>query len=247
MLLWHHGSPQTGAVLPPVAEAAASAGLDVVSVARPAYGGAARELYRDVRSVAVGLERVLEAFDLDDIVSVGASGGGPHALACAAVMPGRVRGVVTLAGIAPFRPGDESWFEGMADPLGLRTAAEGFEVSGARLEVEEFDPTSFIAADYAALESSWSSLGADVAASEEWGSDGLVDDDVAFTRPWGFDIGNIETPVVVAHGDLDRVVPFSHGEELAAGLRNATLLRIDGAGHISVLEHLSEALAALPR
>ncbi|CAL4858969.1 alpha/beta fold hydrolase [Microbacterium sp. MM2322] len=244
VLLWHHGSPQTGAILPPVAEAAAAAGLDVVSVARPAYGGAPRHLGRTVRDVADGLVPVLEALDLRDVISVGASGGGPHALGVAAVSD-RVSGVVTLAGIAPFDPDDPTWFAGMADPGGLQAAAKGVEARTAHLEVEEFDPSSFVDADYRALESTWASLGADVAASAEWGSDGLVDDDLAFTRPWGFALSDIAVPVIVVQGGLDRVIPPAHGTALADGLPHVLLQRVPDAGHIAVLDHLAEALAAL--
>jgi pimeloyl-ACP methyl ester carboxylesterase len=244
VLLWHHGSPQTGAVLPPVAEAAGAAGLDVVSVARPAYGGAPRHLGRTVRDVADGLVPVLEALDLRGVISVGASGGGPHALGVAAVSD-RVAGVVTLAGIAPFVPGDPTWFAGMADPGGLQAAAEGIEARTAHLEVEEFDPSSFVDADYRALETTWASLGANVAASAQWGSDGLVDDDLAFTRPWGFALADIAVPVVVVQGGLDRVIPPSHGTALADALPHALLQRVPDAGHIAVLDHLAEALAAL--
>ncbi|GAB2710765.1 pimeloyl-ACP methyl ester carboxylesterase [Microbacterium marinum] len=245
VLLWHHGSPQTGAVLPPVQAAADAAGLDVVSVARPAYGGAARSLGRTVRDVAVGLARVLEALDLRDVVSVGASGGGPHALAVAAVSPRRVAGVVTLASIAPYRPGDDAWFEGMADPSGLRAAIDGLGARTAHVEVDEFDPTSFVEADYRALETTWASLGTDVAASDQWGPDGLVDDDLAFTRPWGFDLAEVEVPVIVVQGGLDRVIPPAHATAIAEALPHALLQRIPDAGHIAVLDHLPAALAAL--
>ena len=245
VLLWHHGSPQTGAVLPPVQDAADAAGLDVVSVARPAYGGAARHLGRTVRDVADGLAEVLDALDLRDVVSVGASGGGPHALAVAAVSPERVAGVVTLASIAPFRPRDDAWFAGMADPSGLRAAAAGLDARTAHVEVEEFDPSSFVDADYRALETTWASLGADVAASDQWGPDGLVDDDLAFTRPWGFDLAEVHAPVVVVQGGLDRVIPPAHATAIADALPHGLLRLVPDAGHIAVLDHLPEALAAL--
>ncbi|SDG90856.1 alpha/beta fold hydrolase [Microbacterium sp. 77mftsu3.1] len=247
VLLWHHGSPQTGAVLPPVAAMADAAGFDVVSIARPAYGGAPRLPGRSVRDAAARAADVLDILDLRDVVSVGASGGGPHALGVAALSPERVAGVVTLASIAPFRPGDASWFSGMADPSGLRSATAGIASRTAHLEVEEFDPTSFVEADYRALEETWASLGEDVAASARWGSDGLVDDDVAFTRPWGFALADVVAPVMVLQGELDRVIPPSHATAIAGGIPQATLLRIPDVGHIAVLDHLPAALAALQR
>ncbi len=245
VLLWHHGSPQTGAVLPPVAAMADAAGLDVVSIARPAYGGAPRLPGRTVRDAAERVVEVLEILDLQGVMSVGASGGGPHALGVAAVSPQRVAGVVTLASIAPFRPGDASWFSGMADPSGLRSATAGIASRTAHLEVEQFDPNSFVEADYRALEGTWASLGEDVAASAQWGSDGLVDDDVAFTRPWGFALADVVAPVVVVQGELDRVIPPSHATAIAGGITRATLVRIPDVGHIAVLDHLPTALAAL--
>ncbi|WP_060915100.1 alpha/beta fold hydrolase [Microbacterium oleivorans] len=247
VLLWHHGSPQTGAVLSPVAAMADAAGLDVVSIARPAYGGAPRLPERSVRDAAARAAEVLDILDLRNVVSVGASGGGPHALGVAALSPERVAGVITLASIAPFRPGDGSWFSGMADPSGLRSATAGIASRTAHLEVEEFDPTSFVDADYRALEETWASLGEDVAASAQWGLDGLVDDDVAFTRPWGFALADVVAPVMVVQGELDRVVPPSHAAAIVDCIARATLLRIPDAGHIAVLDHLSTALAALRR
>ena len=100
-------------------------------------------------------------------------------------------------------------------------------------------------ADYRALEGTWASLGEDVAASAQWGSDGLVDDDVAFTRPWGFALADVVAPVVVVQGELDRVIPPSHATAIAGGITRATLVRIPDVGHIAVLDHLPTALAAL--
>ena len=152
---------------------------------------------------------------------------------------------MTLASIAPYRPGDDAWFEGMADPSGLRAAIDGLDARTAHVEVDEFDPTSFVEADYRALETTWASLGADVAASDQWGPDGLVDDDLAFTRPWGFDLAEVEVPVIVVQGGLDRVIPPAHATAIAEALPHALLQRIPDAGHIAVLDHLPAALAAL--
>lgn len=241
VLLWHHGSPQTGAILPPVQAAADARGLAVVSVARPAYALSPRVPARTVAGVAVGLRPVLEALGVASVVSVGASGGGPHALACAAVTPGLVRRVVTFASPAPF-DGTEEWFAGMQAPQALRAAAEG-EVARRRFaEIDEFDPDSFVDADYAALRGEWASLGADVGASAEFGDDGLIDDDLAFARPWGFDLAEVTASVLLVQGERDRVIPPRHAELLAEALPNATVQTHPGDGHVSVLRHLAAVL-----
>lgn len=243
VLLWHHGSPQTGAILPPVQAAADAHGLAVVSVARPAYAASARVPGRTVADVAEGLRPVLEALGVASVVSVGASGGGPHAIACAAAMPGLVRRVVTFASPAPF-DGSDAWFAGMQAPQALRAAAAGEEARRRFAEIDEFDPASFVDADYAALDGEWASLGADVAASEPFGIDGLIDDDLAFARPWGFALAEVRASVLLVQGERDRVILPSHARMLADALPSATLQLHSDDGHVSVLRHLGPALPA---
>lgn len=241
VLLWHHGSPQTGAILPPVQAAAEAHGMAVVSVARPAYGRTARMPGRTVADVGAGLRPVLEALGVASVVSVGASGGGPHALACAAAMPGLVRRVVTFASPSPF-DGTDEWFVGMQAPQALRAAVEGEQARRRFAEIDEFDPDSFVDADYAALWDQWASLGADVGASAQYGTDGLIDDDLAFVRPWGFALAEVSASVLLVQGERDRVIPPRHARLLAAGLPNAALELHPTDGHVSVLRHLAAAL-----
>ena len=241
VLLWHHGSPQTGAILPPVQAAADARGLAVVSVARPAYAGSPRIPGRSVADVAAGLRPVMEALGVASVISVGASGGGPHAIACAAAMPGLVRRVVTFASPAPFDGSDE-WFAGMQAPQALRAAAEGEEARRRFAEIDECDPASFVDAAYAALDGEWASLGADVAASKSYGIDGLLDDDLAFVRPWGFALDGVAASVLLVQGEEDRVIPPRHARFLSEALPHATVDLRPGDGHVSVLRHLSAVL-----
>ena len=123
-IVWHHGSPQTGALLPPLLSTAAAVDIRLVSDGRPSYGGSSPLPGRDVASAAADVAQVVDALGIARLATMGASGGGPHALACAALLPDRVTGVVCLAGIAPFT--DEfAWFAGMASDGGLRAAVAG--------------------------------------------------------------------------------------------------------------------------
>lgn len=240
VLLWHPGSPHAGAVLEPVRAAAASVGREVVTIARPGYAGTRRRRGRSVAEGARDAVRVLEALDLRDVVVVGYSGGGPHALATAAAAPERTAALLLLASIAPF--GDPAWFAGMADPSALRAAAAG--AAAREAHVERFDPDSFVGRDWAALEGTWRALGADAQAGGETGALGLVDDDLAFVHPW-----EVAMPEGVrcriAHGTHDRVVPPAHARMLASRMPQADLVLHPGDGHVSVLEHLDEHLAAI--
>ena len=156
-------------------------------------------------------------------------------------MPGLVRRVVTFASPAPFDGSDE-WFAGMQAPQALRAAAEGEEARRRFAEVDEFDPDSFVDADYATLEGEWASLGADVGASAAYGDDGLIDDDLAFARPWGFVPAEVVASVLLVQGERDRVIPPHHARLLAEALPNATLQLHPDDGHVSVLRHLAAVL-----
>src|SRR6185312_11619893 len=80
-VVWHHGSPQTGALLAPVVEAAAARGIRVLSYGRPGYGGSSPKPGRDVASAASDVAALTNALGVDRFAVMGASGGGPHALA----------------------------------------------------------------------------------------------------------------------------------------------------------------------
>jgi pimeloyl-ACP methyl ester carboxylesterase len=101
-LVWHHGSPQTGAPLAPLVAAAAERGIRLVSYGRPSYGGSTPKPGRDVASAASDVAQLADALGVDRFAVMGASGGGPHALACGALLPDRVIAVACLATLAPF-------------------------------------------------------------------------------------------------------------------------------------------------
>jgi pimeloyl-ACP methyl ester carboxylesterase len=244
-LVWHTGSPQTGALLAPVLDAAGKRRIRVVSYGRPSYGGSTPNPGRNVASAAADVAAVVDALDVDRFATMGASGGGPHALACGALLGERVSGVVTLAGIAPYT--DEfDWFGGMRSPGGLRSALEGGRPARAAFaQTDEFDPAQFVEPDWAALEGAWGALGEDAQRAEREGPDGLIDDDCAFVRPWGFELAAVRAPVLVVQGGRDRVVPQPHGEHLARHLPNAELALRPADGHVSVLEAVPAALDRL--
>ncbi len=234
-LIWHHGSPQTGALLPPLLDAARRRGIRLLSYARPSYGGSSPHSGRDVASAAADVAAVADAFGVARFAVMGASGGGPHALACAALLGARVTGVVCLASPAPYTE-DFDWFAGMVAPGGLRAAREGRESRVRYAETDEFDERSFTAADYAALEGTWASLGEDAGRAGRAGPDGLIDDDLALASPWGFDVARIEAPVLLAQGGEDRVIPPAHADWLLRHCPRSELWLRPRDGHVSILD-----------
>jgi pimeloyl-ACP methyl ester carboxylesterase len=240
-VLWHHGSPQTGALLPPLLEATARRGLRLVAYGRPSYGGSTPAPGRSVADAAGDVEQLADALGLERFSVMGASGGGPHALACAAGLPERVTAVACLASPAPYTEAFD-WFDGMVDPSGLRAAREGREARARHAETAEFVPSSFTDADWAALEAEWAALGQDAMRAGQAGPDGAIDDDVAFASPWGFDLDGIETPVLLAQGGEDRVIPPSHAYALLRALPRPELWLRPLDGHVSILRACPLAL-----
>jgi pimeloyl-ACP methyl ester carboxylesterase len=240
-VLWHHGSPQTGLLPDPLRAAAANRGIRLLSYGRPSYGGSSPRPGRSIGSAAGDVAQLVDAMGVDRFATMGPSGGGPHALACAALLPDRVTAAVTLAGPVPYTT-DFDWYDGMVAPQGPRTAAEGRQARARYAESEEFDENSFTTADYGALEGAWASLGADAGRAGRAGPDGLIDDDVALMSPWGFDPTQIATPVLLVHGGEDRVIPISHSQRLVWRLAAAELWLRPHDGHISVLHAVPVAL-----
>lgn len=236
-IFWHHGSPQTGAALEPLLDAAAKRGVRLVSYARPSYGGSTRQPGRNVASAASDVEQVVDALGIERFAVMGASGGGPHALACAALLPERVSAAACLASLAPFGAEGLDYFGGMiGDGAALRAAVAGRQARETFAQTEVFDSATFTAADYAALDGRWASLGSDVAVASSAGPDGLIDDDVAYVQPWGFDLADISVPVLFVQGGEDRVVPPAHADWLARHCLRPELWLRPRDSHISVLD-----------
>ena len=236
-VVWHHGSPQTGAPLEPLLSAAAKGGIRLLSYGRPSYGGSTPRTGRNVASAASDVAEIADAFGIERFAVMGASGGGPHALACGALLPARVTGVACLAGLAPFDADGIDWFDGMAsDGASLRASVLGRDARKRFQETEEFDPESFTERDYAALDGAWTSLGADVALASAAGTDGLIDDDLAYVAPWGFAVTDITAPVLLIQGGRDRVVPPAHADWLLRRCQRSELWLRPDDGHISVLD-----------
>jgi pimeloyl-ACP methyl ester carboxylesterase len=241
-VFWHHGTPNIGAPPEPLFPAARRLGIRWVSYDRPGYGGSTPCPGRDVASAAADVRAVADALEIDRFAVMGHSGGGPHALACAALLPERARGVVSVAGCAPFGAEGLDWFEGMADPsvAAMRAAVEG-RAAKERYEASatETDP-GFILADHTALAGMWSWFGEVVGPAVDAG--GLIDDDLAFVASWGFDPTRVTVPVLFLHGGRDRVVPSAHSRWLTSRCPTAVLRVCPDDGHISILSHAATAM-----
>jgi pimeloyl-ACP methyl ester carboxylesterase len=247
VVLWHGGTPNTGAPPEPLFEIAGSLGIRWIGYDRPGYGASDAHRGATVASAAADANRVADHLGIGLFAVVGHSGGGPRALACAALMSRRVVAAVSISSPAPWTAGGLDYFAGMSEGSAreLRAAAQGRAELGQVLATNEFDPQSFIAADYAALDGSWSWFNAIVQAATASGLDGMIEDNLGLVAPWGFDLAKITAPTLIMHGTGDRMVPSSHAEWLAAHCPAAELRLVPAEGHISVMNSAAWALSWL--
>jgi pimeloyl-ACP methyl ester carboxylesterase len=248
-VFWLHGSPNVGSPPEPLFAAAQAHGLYWVSYDRPGYGGSGPHADRTVASAAADVAAVADALGIGRFAVLGHSGGGPHALACAALLPERVIAAASVSAPAPFDADGLDWFAGWSPGIAAehRAAAGGraaLEAHWARAGSEDMD-AFFTEADIAALDGSWSWLAGVAGQAIEQGSEGLLEDTLASVRPWGFRPDAIRVPVLIMHGANDKMVPCGHGEWLAAACPAAESQPVPGAGHITVLDSAPEALSWL--
>lgn len=244
VVVWHHGTPNIGLPPEPLFPASDRLRIRWIGYDRPGYGGSDPAPDRDVGSAAGDVAALADNLGLERFAVMGHSGGGPHALACAALLPGRVMAVVVGASLAPHGADGLDWFAGMAPSAeaALRAALAGRQAK----EAYEASPTDeepgFIAADWEALEGDWGWFGKVVGPALAAGPEPVVDDDLAYVAPWGFEPQSITAPALVLHGAADRMVPAAHGAWLAKAIPDAELWLESGAGHISVLRRAPAAL-----
>lgn len=239
-VVWHHGTPNVGAPPEPLFPVAQELGLRWVSFDRPGYGGSTAHPDRNIASIADDLRVLADDLDLDRFGVFGYSGGGPHALACAAALPDRVIAAVSLSGLAPFDSEELDWFAGMGptSSASLHAAAAGRDAKD-RHEADNADaPIDFDASDWTALQGEWGWFGVVAAA----GVSGFIDDDLAYVTPWGIDVADIAAPVLLVHGENDRVVPAAHSRWLANTIPGSELRIIPDASYISIAHHATDAL-----
>ncbi len=250
----HHGTPCSGLLAPAWAADAAARGIRLIGFDRAGYGGSSRQPGRGVAEVAADTAALADTLGVHRFRTWGVSGGGPHALACAALLPDRVIAVASVAGIAPREADGLDWLAGMGqDNLDEFGAAHRGEVAlraylaSVRQALLSATPASLADAmdsllpevDRAALAHGMDQfVHAWMATGIRENADGWVDDDLAFVRDWGFDLGQVNVPTLVLQGEADLMVPKAHSSWLAAHVPGAQLRLEPGHGHLSLLDSI---------
>ena len=260
------GTPEGHRLSGVLEEAAAATGLRIASLARPGYAGSTRLPGRTVADVVPDVLAVADSLGYERFAVMGSSGGGPHALACGALAGDRCVAVAVVSGVGPWAATGLDFLAGMG---------EGNEIEfGAALEGEEplrellvLWREEILAAGeqgtFASLQNVLSPPDQNVMTGDfarhmhesfslalENGVDGWGDDDLAFTRPWGFDLARLAVPVFLWQGEQDLMVPPAHGRWLADAIPGCRARLLPDDGHLTMLlnrpaEILADLAAAL--
>jgi pimeloyl-ACP methyl ester carboxylesterase len=238
-------------------------GVQLISFDRPGYGKSDRLMSRVVVDVVPDVEAIANHLGVERFAVLGRSGGGPHALACAALLPDRVTKAGVLVSLAPWAATGLDWFEGMADSNvhAYTTAASAPEVLTASLiqtaaRIRE-DPASHVAtlapemptADRRVVSDAGirSLLARNFAEALRYSAAGWIDDALAFCAPWGFDLASITVPVLLWHGGNDVFSPVAHARWLAEQIPGSIIAIRPNAAHFTALEVVPDVLSWLIR
>jgi pimeloyl-ACP methyl ester carboxylesterase len=245
---------------------AAERGVRLVSFDRPGYGGSTAAPF-GLASIGADAHAIADRLGVDRFATLGWSGGGPGALAAAAVSGGRVSRVGIASGVAPFQlvPGaldslddngraalsllpDDPVAAASAFAAGFEPLVEVFRVSGGPGVVTAFEDLNWLShRDNELLHDPRI-----VAAFEETvreafsqGTSGAGWDYVSWIGEWDIDLSAVTCPVFLWYGSDDRIVPLARGLWLSENLPQTRLVVHDDEGHYGILDHLGEMLDAL--
>jgi pimeloyl-ACP methyl ester carboxylesterase len=249
VVVQHHGTPGCGLSYPPDIELARERGLRLVDYDRAGYGASTPNPGRSVADVVPDIEDVLDHLGIERYVSLGGSGGCPHSFACGALSE-RCIAAAAIASPTPYPADGLDWLAGQGESnvaewtaaLESPAALEAFiereaaEMRAATPEqIKEVMASLLPPVDAAVLtgpRAEHAKRGLDVAL--ENGIEGWRDDDLAFMRPWGFDLDEIRVPTLLWQGVQDKMVPAAHGRWLADRIPGVEAHISEEDGHLSI-------------
>lgn len=255
-ILTLHGMPGCRMLWSGDVEQARERGIRLIGYDRPGYGGSTRLEGRNVADCAADVRAIAQALSIRRLGVTGASGGGPHSAACAALLNGLVPAAAVLCSGAPYGAPGLNYFDGMGE-YNVEDVKLYLADRAAAYEKAKRDREEMLAADPAAAVELMRSLLSPVdqeMLTPEFvsflhddsqlalapGVDGWWDDSVADLGDWGFGLSQIRIPVLLMHGRQDRFVPVAHGEWLAQTIPGVEARIYDDEGHLSLTRRTGE-------
>jgi pimeloyl-ACP methyl ester carboxylesterase len=254
-----HGTPACGAGFAWADEGARARGLRLIAPDRPGVGLSTRLPSWTIADYPARVSALADALDIEQFAVWGYSGGGPYAVACAALLPDRVPMTAVAAGmgqvgvwatIEESEKTDRQMLELSTTHPALARFLLGASGYGARIS-----PKIAMKSFEKQLNANDREVVLGLGPPREvmalftqaflHGAYGVVADYAAIAQRWGFDVESVRSPMAIFHGDADTMVPLRHGEELAKRVPHAALTVWPGAGHLGTITHVDDILDAL--
>ncbi|NGO51844.1 alpha/beta fold hydrolase [Allomesorhizobium camelthorni] len=255
-VLFFHGAPLSRLHLAYLEEQFLAQGIRVLSPDRPGYGKSSPLPGRRLADWPADVEALANALAIDRFMVAGHSSGGPYAVACAALLPGRVSALIALAGVTDMGWGGawagfsemESHVMRMPDEAAaIAWCAEKFGADGSGFhsasDFEFAEPDNALFADDLA----GPAIGAAAAEAFRQGVAGYAQDAFVQGRAWTFDVGAIASPAHIVHGGIDAAVPLAHSRHTAQLVAGSSLRVLPGHGHMTILSELPTMASELSR
>lgn len=253
-----HGTPGSRLGPHPRSALLHQLGVRLIAYDRPGYGGSDRLPSRSVAHAAADVKTIADALGIKRFSVIGRSGGGPHALACAAMMPDRVDRAAVLVGLAPRHAEGLDWYAGMTESnrreytlaeSGIRALAQAIETSAEQIRN---DPARLLRnlgpelplPDWRVMADNGIRVGMrrNFAEALSRSGAGWVDDARSFTQHWGFDPADILVPTLLWHGAQDVFSPVAHTHWLARAIPGSIERIAQDAAHFSAIDVLPSLL-----
>jgi len=250
VVVWHHGTPGSGISYEPDIRLARDRGLRVISYDRAGYGSSTPNPGRSVVDVVADIDDVIAELGVERYASIGGSGGCPHSFALGARSE-RCIAAAAIASPTPYPAEGLDWMAGMGEQnveeFGL--ALEGPEALTPYLErdaaafreatpeqIKDLMATLLPPVDAAVLTGGRAEYAKAqfVRAVSDHGVAGWRDDDLAFAKPWGFELDEIRVPTLLWQGVQDKMVPAEHGRWLAERIPGVEAHISEEDGHLSI-------------
>jgi pimeloyl-ACP methyl ester carboxylesterase len=244
----HVGTPNSRHLYGRTVADATARGLRLISYDRPGYGDSTLQPGRTTADCADDARAICQALGIDRLAMWGLSGGGPHVLACAALLPDLVAAAASLASPAPYDAEGLDWLAGFSQDA-VDEVRLMFTDKPASRAMFEKGRDEMLAASPAELAQDMKAHAPDadlafltdeaVCMQQGYASgiEGCWDDCWTQITPWGFDLAQISIPVLLLHGGQDKAVPFSHGQWLAAHIPGVEAWLLDHEGHGTMREN----------
>lgn len=255
VVCYQHGAPGGRLELLGLDDAFTAAGIRVVTADRPGYGGSTPFADRTTAGWADDVAALADHVGTERLGVIGLSSGGPYAVACAALLPDRVVGAVVAAGNTDMSwPGagdgyldSELVIMALDDPdAAVARCVDLYGHDGARFfeGVMDLGPTDTA---WLADESNATALITAMGEAFRQGVVGYAHDIWVQGRAWSFDPSTIACPVIVAHGEDDRLVPIAHSRHTASLIPGAAVRVVAGVGHLGLIDQFPTLAAEILR